>query len=37
VSSHLADAEDWTIFLDHLHDLSAPDAVGATEDRPDVR
>jgi hypothetical protein len=33
VSPHHADAEDWTIFLDHLHDLSAPDAIDATEDR----
>jgi hypothetical protein len=35
VSPRLADAEDWAIFLDHLHDLSAPDTVDATEDRPD--
>jgi hypothetical protein len=36
VSPHHADAEDWTIFLDHLHDLNSPDTIDATEDRPDV-
>lgn len=33
VSPHFADAEDWTIFLDHLHDLSSPNSIDATENQ----